>query len=180
MTLDQLNHSVDDKDHVLIGIIIGAHGVRGTNKVRSFADSPSLFRPGSVLLAREDRSGSERHLEINWIKPHTRTVLMSFTGIDDRDQAEALIGSELYIPKEMLPVLDDDTHYWLDLIGMDVYTIEREYLGRIESIIETGSNDVYVVNEGQKEVLIPALESVVVDIDTDRKRMEVNLPKGLM
>ena len=63
---------------------------------------------------------------------------------------------------------------------MAVYTTEREYLGQIESIIETGSNDVYVVKDGPKEVLIPALESVVVDIDIGRRRMQVELPEGLV
>jgi 16S rRNA processing protein RimM len=168
-----------NKDHVLIGIVVGAHGVKGTCRVRSFAESPSLFKPGSTLLTHAESSGPVEQLEINWVKPHTGTVLISFRGITDRSQAEALIGSELYIPKELLPDLDEDTYYWLDLIGMDVYTIDREYLGRIDSIIETGSNDVYVVKNDQREVLIPALGSVVVDIDVDHSRMEVDLPEGL-
>jgi len=79
-----------------------------------------------------------------------------------------------------LPELGEDTHLWFDLIGMAVYTTEDKYLGRIESIIETGSNDVYVVQDHEKEVLIPALESVVVDIDLEHKRMRVDLPEGLL
>lgn len=174
-----MNRSLKNKEHVLIGIVVGAHGVKGTCRVRSFAESPSLFKPGSTLSTHAESSGPVKQLEINWAKPHTGTVLISFRGITDRSQAEALIGSELYIPKEFLPDLDEDTHYWLDLIGMDVYTIDREYLGRIDSIIETGSNDVYVVKNDQREVLIPALGSVVVDIDVDHNRMEVDLPEGL-
>ena len=169
-----------NKDHVLIGIVVGAHGVKGTCRVRSFADSPSIFKPGSALLACAASSGPARRLEIDWVKPHSGVVLASFREISDRTQAEALIGSELYIPKVLLPDLDEDTHYWSDLIGMDVFTIDREYLGRLESIIETGSNDVYVVKNDQKEVLIPALGSVVVDIDVDHNRMEVDLPEGLV
>ncbi len=165
---------------MLIGIVIGAHGIKGTCKIRSFAESLSLFTPGMELLAPSKSGGPDQQLEIDWVKPHTRIVLASFREISDRTQAEALIGSELYIPKEMLPDLDEDTHYWSDLIGMDVFTIDREYLGRLESIIETGSNDVYVVKHDQKEVLIPALGSVVVDIDVDHNRMEVDLPEGLV
>ncbi len=76
--------------------------------------------------------------------------------------------------------MDEDVHYWFDLIGIDVYTIEGDHLGRIESIIETGSNDVYVVKDGSTEVLIPALGSVVLNIDTEHNRMEVDLPEGLI
>jgi len=174
-----LNTSAAKEKYVLIGIIVGVHGIHGTNKIRSFADSLSLFRPGSTILVRA-RDGQEKTRQINWVKPHTATALMSFNGINDRNQAETLIGSELFILKEELPDLEEDTHYWFDLIGLQVYTTEEKYLGRIESIIETGSNDVYVVKDNRKEVLIPALESVVLDIDMRNCRMQVDLPEGLV
>jgi len=169
---------VENKEHVLIGKIVGVHGIKGTNKIRSYAESLSLFKPGRSILVRES-NGQERSREINWVKPHTGTALISFKGISEHSQAKALIGAELFVPKEELPELEEDTHFWFDLIGMAVYTTEDKYLGRIESIIETGSNDVYVVQDHKKEVLIPALESVVLDIDTKAKRMQVELPEGL-
>jgi 16S rRNA processing protein RimM len=174
-----LNKSFEKKDHVLIGEIVGVHGIKGTNRIRSHAESLSLYKPGSRILVRE-KDGRESEREIEWVKPHTGKTLISFTGIADRSQAEALIGANLFIRKEILPDLDEDTHYWIDLIGIEVYTTEEEYLGRIESIIETGSNDVYVVKDNKKEVLIPALESVVLDIDIKHKRMQVELPEGLI
>jgi len=170
---------VDKKDHVLIGEIVGVHGIKGTNKIRSYAESLSLFKPGRSILVRES-GGQGKSCEINWVKPHTGTALISFKGINERSQAKALIGAELFVPKEELPDLEEDTHFWFDLNGMEVYTTEDKYLGRIESIIETGSNDVYVVQDHQKEVLIPALESVVLDIDTKEQRMQVELPEGLI
>ena len=173
-----MDRSVDRKDLVLIGEIVGAHGIKGTSKLRSYAESLSLFESGSALLVRE-RNGRESKREIQWVKPHSGTALIQFIGINDRDQAESLIGANLFVRKEALPDLDEDTHYWMDLIGVDVYTIEEDYLGRIESIIETGSNDVYVVKDDKKEVLIPALASVVLDIDIKHKRMQVDLPEGL-
>ena len=175
-----LNNSVDKKDHVLIGEIVGVHGIKGTNRVRSYAESLSLYKPGSCILVRE-KDGRENKREIQWVKPHTGTALISFKGIGDRSQAEALIGANLFIRREALPDLEEDrdTHYWIDLIGIEVYTVEEEYLGRLESIIETGSNDVYVVKDSKKEVMIPALASVVLDIDIRRKRMQVELPEGL-
>jgi 16S rRNA processing protein RimM len=94
-------------------------------------------------------------------------------------EAEALIGADMFIPETELPALDEDTYYWFELIGLEVYTTEEDYLGRITSIFETGSNDVYVVKDKKREVLIPALESVVIDIDLELKRMRVDLPEGL-
>jgi 16S rRNA processing protein RimM len=163
---------------VLIGKIIGIHGIKGTNKLRSYAESLSVFSPDRSILVR-DLSGWEASYEIHWVKPHTGTPLVSFKGITNRDQAKTLIGAELFIPQSELPELDEDTYYWYDLIGIEVVTMTGEILGRIESIIETGSNDVYVVKSNEKEVLIPALESVVLDIDLAQKRMQVDLPDGL-
>ena len=163
---------------MLIGKIVGIHGLKGTNKLRSYAESLSVFSPGRSILVRDLR-GREASYEIHWVKPHTGTPLVSFKGIANRDQAKTLIGAELFIPQSELPELDEDTYYWYDLIGIEVVTMTGEFLGRIESIIETGSNDVYVVKRDEKEVLIPALESVVLEIDLVHKRMQVNLPEGL-
>jgi len=163
---------------VLIGKIVGIHGIKGTSKLRSYAESLSVFSPGNSILFR-DLLGRETSYEINWVKPHTGIPLISFKGITNRDQAKALIGGELFIPQSKLPELDEDTYYWVDLIGIEVYTTTEEFLGRIESILETGSNDVYVVKKHETEVLIPALESVVLDIDLEHNRMQVDLPEGL-
>jgi len=174
-----LNRSVEYKDQVLIARIVGVHGIKGTNKIRSYAESLSLFESGCSIVARPG-GGPKNRLEIEWVKPHTGSALIKFHGIDNRNQAEALVGTELFISKNELPELEDDAHFWFDLIGMAVYTVENEYLGRLESIIETGSNDVYVVQDKHKEVLIPALDSVVLNIDIKAKRMQVKLPDGLV
>ena len=175
----QASRFLAKKGYVLIGEIIGTHGVKGTAKFRSYAESLAVFEPGRPVIVRE-RTGRETSREINWVKHHRRTPLLSLKGINDRNQAEELLGAELFIPKAELPLPEDGSFYWFDLIGIAVYTIDGVYLGRIESIMETGSNDVYVVQDGKKEVLIPALESVVVQIDIQQKRMQVDLPEGLI
>lgn len=170
---------MEKQGQVLIGKIVGVHGTKGTNKIRSYAESLSVFAPGRTIFVRAT-GGPETSFEIDWVKPHTRTPLLSFKGVTEHSQAQALIGAELFIPKEELPELDEGAYYWVDLIGIAVFTKENEYLGRIESIIETGSNDVYVVKGDKTEVLIPALESVVKNIDLENKRMLVDLPEGLI
>ena len=138
---------------MLIGKIVGIHGIKGTNKLRSYAESLSVFSPGRSILVRDLR-GREASYEIDWVKPHTGTPLVSFKGIADRDQAKRLIGAELFIPQSELPELDEDTYYWYDLIGIEVYTRSNEFLGRIESIMDNLKEGVLVTNSAGKVILV--------------------------
>ena len=173
-----MNKSAPTKDVVLIGKIVGTHGVKGTCKIQSYAESLDVFEPGAALLLRKP-DGSENSYEIMQVKPHSRRALLTLKDVANREQANALVGTELYIARAKLPRLDDGTYYWFDLIGLNVYTTEDRYIGRLDSIIETGANDVYVVRKDDREILIPALKSVVRVIDTDQKIMRVELPDGL-
>ena len=167
-----------DNGSLLIGKIVGTHGIKGTFRVYSYAESLSVFKPDSLILIRNTRGHEKIHV-VNWAKPHKQVILLSFKGIIDISQAEPLIGSELFISKADLPKLEDKTYYWFDIIGLSVFTIDDRYIGRIESIIPTGSNDVFVVKDGDKEILIPGIESVVLSIDPNKKIMMVDLPDGL-
>lgn len=173
---------MEKKGFLLIGKIVGAHGVKGNIKAHSYAESLSVFeREKSILVV--NAKGFEKTFKINWVKPHGRAVLLSLNGIDNRDLAETLVGSELFVKRDRLPKLVDGSYYWFDIIGLAVFTTDDNYLGLVESIIPTGSNDVYVVKDARKgrdnEILIPAIESVVLKIDLEQKRMVVDLPEGL-
>jgi 16S rRNA processing protein RimM len=173
-----LNRLAPKKDVVLIGKIVGAHGLKGTCRIQSYAESLEIFESGTALLVSSP-DGSENRYEIDWIKSHSRGALLSLKEVTGVDQAKSLIGSELYIEKAELPELESGTYYWFDLIGVNVYSADDRYIGRLDSIIETGANDVYVVKNADKEILVPALESVVRSIDIESKKMRVELPEGL-
>ena len=173
-----MNKLAPKKDPVLIGKIVGTHGLKGTSKIQPYAESLEIFKSGTALLVRSP-DGSENRYEIDWIKPHSRGALLALKEITGCDQAKSLIGAELYIEKAELPKLEPGTYYWFDLIGVNVYTSDDRCIGRIDSIIETGANDVYIVKNAGKEILIPALESVVRSIDIESKIMRVELPEGL-
>lgn len=163
---------------ILIGKILGAHGVRGAMRMASFAESLSIFQPGTQIVVEGPR-GRVMH-EIDWVKPHSRGALLALKGIKRREEAEELRGAEMYIEKAALPALEADTYYWDDLIGLEVITKTGRKLGRLESIIATGSHDVYVVRNRQQEVLVPALASVVLAVELEENRMTVDLPEGLL
>ena len=167
-----------DNGSLLIAKIVGTHGLKGTFKVYSYAESLFVFKPDSLILIRNTKGYEEFHV-VNWAKPHKQIILLSLKGISTITQAEPLIGSELFISKAKLPKLEDGTYYWFDIIGLSVFTIDDEYIGRVGSIIPTGSNDVFVVKNLDKEILIPGIESVVLSIDFNKKIMTVNLPDGL-
>ena len=98
----------------------------------------------------------------------------------DINQVLPLVGRELYVRRSQLPPLADDEFYWFDLIGLRVVTDEGLELGRLENIMETGSNDVYLVRAEGKEYLIPAIEEVVKAIDLDAGVMTISPLEGLL
>jgi 16S rRNA processing protein RimM len=165
-----------------VGKIVGAHGVKGNLKVYSYAESVSVFKPGRLILAIHAEK-IKKHFAIEWAKPHGKFILLSFKDIKDRNTAETLIGAELFIERIALPELEEGVYYWVDIIGLSVFTTDNQYIGRVESIMATGSNDVYIVKNENKdhstEILIPAIESVVLEIDFENKIMRVKLPEGL-
>ena len=172
------NNRSDSGERLLIAEIVGVHGLRGVVKLRSYADSPTLFESGRAFRL-EDSDGQAQTLFVDWAKPHGKGMLLAIEGVSDRNVAETLIGSRLWVEKATLPDLDDGAYYWFELIGLSVYTTRGRFLGLLESILQTGSNDVYVIRDGDREVLLPALASVVQAVDIHQRRMEVILPEGL-
>jgi 16S rRNA processing protein RimM len=175
--------SLNDRDDlVLVGRVVGAHGIRGNLKVHSYAESLSVYETGEgVRVALPD--GSVQRMIVKWVQPHGRVLLMAVAGVTDRSQAESLIGSELFVDKACLPALEEDTYYWFDLLGLRVYNTAGVLLGRLDEVIPTPGNDIYVVKgkqDGQpRETLIPATGDVVLKVDVESKTMIVDPPEGL-
>jgi len=169
---------LSEDGYLLIGKITGAHGIRGDVKLLSYAESLSVFSQGSRILLKKGDQPGQYHI-IDRVKPFKRHGLMTLKGVHNRDQAESLAGWEVHIDASLLPEPEEDAYYWRDLIGMSVLTAEGRSIGRLTEIIPTGSNDVYVVQDGDTETLVPAIQSVVIDIDTDRNIITVDLPEGL-
>lgn len=170
----------DDFFHV--GKVIGVHGIRGAIKVYSYAESSTHYTPGNVLVLM-DEAGDLKTYAIKASGPHKNVWRLTLADVATCDQARELIGRAVLVPRAGLPPLEEDTYYWADLLGMAVYNTSGDYLGRVRQIIPTGANDVYVVgtdtDEGPKEILVPAIASVVLDIDIDQRRLRVELPEGL-
>ena len=163
---------------ISIGKIVGTHGIRGYLKVISYAESTAPFADGKELALRQVGKPVAR-FRIESARPHKRGLLLALESITSVDVAKEWVGYELCVERSTFPEPEQDTYYWDQIIGLDVFTVGGQRLGRVASIFPTGSNDVYVVREGEKEILIPALESVVVDIDLTANALRVDLPEGL-
>lgn len=166
--------------HLLVGKIIGVHGIRGNLKLYPYVDSLSIFKSGHRVVLREP-NGREESYAVKGGQPYKNIVRLFLSGIDNRNTAENLIGSEVWMDKSILPGLEPDEYYWSDIIGLDVFQTDDFYLGKVASILPTGSNDVYVVRhpDSGQEILIPALQTVVMEMDIKKNRMVVDLPEGL-
>jgi len=107
-------------------------------------------------------------------KRHGKSVIAHLQGVDDRDQAAALIGSDIAIPRDELPAAEDGSYYWLDIEGMQVVHRDGTDLGRVAYLMETGAYDV-LVTEGERERLIPFIaEKVILDVDFDKGVISVD------
>jgi len=180
--LKLLNEGIAEEDYVLIGKITGVHGLHGNLKVSSHTESLDLYTKGEKLLIRGSKlpeGVSNSYFTIQSAAPYKKKILLRFDEINDINSAERLIGADIFIPREKFPELEEGEFYWVDIIGLSVFTTADEPLGRVISIFPTGSNDVYVVKGEGDEILIPALESVVKTIDLEAGTMTVELPEGL-
>jgi 16S rRNA processing protein RimM len=107
-------------------------------------------------------------------------LLVKLDTINDRTEAKTLRGQPLTVPQEESEPLPEGYYYHFQILDMEVQTDEGERLGIIKEILETGSNDVYVVGlSGQRGILIPAIEDVILDVDLKQNLMTVQLPDGL-
>ena len=161
-----------------IGAVTRAHGVHGEIKVFPMTDDPMRFKDMQELIV-----DTGKELEVYAVKNarmQKNLVILKLDGLDDMDSAGRLCGCGLYVTKENRVPLGEDEWFIADLIGCEVYSDEGEDLGVLTDVLQTGANDVYVVEDtAGKELLIPSIRDCILDVDTDGKRIKVHLLEGL-
>jgi 16S rRNA processing protein RimM len=159
---------------VLMGRIVGLYGVQGWLKIESWAEPRmKIFDYQPWLL--NTAPGVETRIDGAKGREQGKGMVAQLPGIDDREQAAALIGMDIHVDREQLPPPGKDEYYWVDLEGLEVVTTEEVVLGRVSHLFATGSNDVMVVRDGARERLIPFVQgSYVRLVDMSAKRMVVD------
>lgn len=169
-----------DRLRLRVGRITGAHGLRGALRIRpDNPDSDTLEQVTRVFI--EPPGGEVREYRLMHAERVNRTTIrVTLEGLDDPDVAEALRGSSIAVEKADLPAKSPGEFYHYEAIGCEVVTTDGRRLGLIEEVIATGANDVWVVRDGDTEVLVPVIENVVKSMDVDARRMVVEAVPGLL
>lgn len=161
-------------EYITIGTVTAPHGVRGEVRVKIETDFPERFTESDRLKFLFPSKSTPRELEVEEARPHKGMILLKLVGHDDREAAERLRGARVVIARNDVRPLPEGTWYIFDLEGLDVYTRAGAYLGVLTEVLHPGGNDVYVVKEGSREILLPAIKQVIVDVDLTRRRMTVD------
>ena len=165
------------EDLLKVGVITTTHGIRGEVKVYPTTDADRFLDLEYVLL---DTGREKRKLEIENVKYFKNLVILKFRGIDNINDIEMYKKRELWIPREEAQELEEDEYYIADLIGMDVVLEDGSKFGTLKDVMETGANDVYVVEQdGASQLLLPAIKDCIRDIDMEQMVMTVYLMPGL-
>ncbi len=169
-----MNDKATSQTAVLVGVIVAPHGTKGQVKVDMHTLFPGRFAAGETLFL----DGHSYRVQHSVLQGGER-VVVKLEGIDNRTEAEGLSNKSLTVPQERVPSLPQGEYYHFQIIGMGVHTVEGEYLGKIAEILSTGANDVYVVKGEGGQLLIPALDHVIKNVDVPKTSMVVDLPEGL-
>ena len=167
------------REPVLLGKVVATHGIKGQLRVAAFSGEFETILALASLMLKGPAGGMET-FEVAASAVHGKKIIVTLKGFDSINQVLHLVGRELYTTREQMPQLPEGEFYWCDLLGLKVVTDRGEILGVLADIIATGSNDVYVVKDGKREYLIPALEEIVLDINLDDGIMTVSPPEGLL
>lgn len=160
-------------DRICLGVIVGAHGVRGVVKVKTFADDPTTLES---LGPVEDEAGVAR-FTLKLVGEVKGAVLAKLDGVVDRNRAEALRGTKLMVARDRLPPLDEEEYYHSDLIGLAVEDTSGERLGVLKAIFDFGAGDVLDVDLGDgKSAMFPFTRQVVPVVDVAGKRIVIDPP----
>lgn len=165
-------------DMLQVGAITSTHGLRGEVKVFPTTDDPRRY---DYLKEVWLDTGKEMlQMEVQSVKYFKQFVIVKFKGIDRIEDVERYVKKSLYVTRENAVELGEDENFIADLIGLKVIDEDGDELGTLTDVLLTGANDVYVVTENDKEILIPAIKQCVLEVNLEEGFMKVHLLEGLV
>jgi 16S rRNA processing protein RimM len=162
-----------------LGRISGAHGIRGAVKVR--ADAEATTTDPEVFTALGEIWIGGQNYQVREAGSLKTQVILKLAGVETRNHAEALVGLEVKGDRGSFPPLSEGEYYWFQVLGLPVVNVaDGALLGYVEEIIPTPAHDVYVVRQGEREVLLPAVEDVIIEINLEEGVLRASPPEGLL
>ena len=162
-----------------VGVISSTHGIRGEVKVFPTTDDVKRFKKLKKVIL--DTGREHLPLEVESVKFFKQFAIVKFKGIDNINDIEKYKGKSLLVDRENAVKLRKDEYFIADMIGLQVYTEDGETFGVLKDVLETGANDVYII-DSQKygEVLVPAIKQCILDVDIEGQKMTIHLMEGLV
>ncbi len=162
-----------------VGVITATHGIRGEVKVYPTTDDATRFDDLKGVIL--DAGKQQLPLEIQSVKYFKQFVILKFKGIDNINDIERYKRCPLLINREDAVDLEEDEYFIADIIGMEVYTEDGAYFGLLKDVMETGANDVYIIDSKEHgEVLLPAIKECILNVDGDENKITIHLMEGLL
>lgn len=170
-----------DVELVTIAKIVKTRGNKGEVKILPYLEDLALYaKLDRVYIGYDEPGDNVKVYQVEKWRKKGQFLILQFTDCYDRTEAEKLREAVIKLPKDHFQRLPEGNFYWFEIEGLEVYQDTGRYLGRVEGIFSTGSNDVYVVRDGGEEILLPATKEVIKEIDLANHRMIIHLLEGLI
>lgn len=157
------------------------HGLKGELKLHPFFPDPDLCTAGTtVRLAGEASEDLSAKFNVESIRGAASSPIIKFKGCDSIEEAKGLSGRAIFVPRKNFKKLPAGKFYWFEIEGLEAYDDQGKFYGCVAEVIETGSNDVYVVKDGEKELLLPAIDWVIKSVDLEHNKLIFNVVEGLL
>ena len=167
------------EEFIAIGKVVSTQGNKGEVNIFPLTDLANRFINLTTVLLRNNTS--QTTLNIEKIKIKGNTVVLKFKDIENIKEAKMIVGSFLEVERKNAVKLPKDTYFIFEIIGLEVYAENNIFLGKVENVISTGSNDVYIVKgKNKKELFIPAIHEVVKNVNLKKKRINIKMVDGLI
>lgn len=167
------------ESYLRVGVIASTHGLKGEVKVFPTTDDPERFRDLKQVLL--DTGNEYKSLNVAGVRFFKNQVILKFREFNHINEIEQYKGKDLLVTRDQAVPLKENENFITDLIDVEVYTDKGERLGTLTDVLQTGANDVYVVEtEEGKEVLLPAIPSCILKVDVEEARMTVHILEGLL
>lgn len=164
-------------DIIRLGKILRVHGLKGEIRIHAFSEDPEIFTE-----LEEIRLGNGTEHKIVSARVQKKQAIVKLAGFESIEAAEKIVGQEVWGKRELFPQTDDGSYYWIDLVGCEVVDMQGGSIGKVESLDSlSGAHDNLVVRrEEGREVLIPFVDAMVIEVDLKGRRIKVDLPEGLL
>ncbi len=168
------------ESYITVGQISKPYGLRGEVRVIPYTDFPDRFLTTKRLFIRQNTLFLEKLVERASIKDNR--IILKLAGINTPEEASKFRGALLQVPPDEVRALPEGSYYYFQIVGLPVYTLDGKLIGKVDEILNTGSNDVYLVKDPKsgKEILLPAIKEVIKKVDLKERCIVVNLLPGLL